>query len=73
MDQPEKDGHRMFITEQDHGGVYGFCETCPDHHDMVLFYRDGTGSLDSEPRIFPSHHAWRTWLKGIAIFRVPGV
>ncbi len=56
MDQPEKHGQRMFITEQDHGGVYGFCETCPDHHDMVLFYRDGTGSLDSEPKIFPSHH-----------------
>lgn len=62
----------MFVTEEDDGGIYGFCEVCPDHHDMVLS-KDGDGVLNSEPRIFPSHHAWRTWRKGTAIFRVPGV
>ncbi|MFQ5801640.1 MAG: hypothetical protein ACE5JQ_01925 [Candidatus Methylomirabilales bacterium] len=73
MERLRKDGHWMHITEEDEAGIYGFCELCPDHHDMVLFKRDGTESLEGEPRIFPSHHAWRTWRKGTAIFRVPGV
>lgn len=72
MEHQQKDGHRMFVTEEDHAGVYGFCETCPDHHDMVLYRRDGAG-LDKEPKIFPSKHAWRTWRKGTYIFRSDGV
>jgi hypothetical protein len=72
MDKPRKDGHRMFVTEEDTAGVYGFCEICSDHHDMVLYRRDGAG-LDTEPRIFPSKHAWTTWRKGTYIFRSDGV
>ena len=72
MEKPRKDGHRMFVTEEDDAGVYGFCEICPDHHDMVLYRRDGAG-LDTEPRIFPSKHAWTTWRKGTYIFRSDGV
>ena len=68
-----RNNHQMFVTEEDDFGIYGFCELCPDHHDMVLFKKDGGGVLNSEPKIFPSHHAWRTWCKGTAIFRVPGV
>jgi hypothetical protein len=67
------DGHRLFITEEDDEGIYGFCETCPDHHDLVIFKRDGRGSTDGKPRSFPSHHAWRTWRKGTYIFRADGV
>lgn len=66
-------GHRMFITEEDERAVYGFCELCPDHHDIVLYKMDGTGAFEATVRIYPSHHAWRTWRKGTAIFRVPGV
>jgi hypothetical protein len=72
-DQPQVDGHRMFVTEEDHAGRYGFCEICADHHDMVQYRLDGTGSFRPEVKCYPSHHAWRTWRKGQAIFRVPGV
>ncbi len=65
--------HRMFITEEDEAGRYGFCEMCADHHDMVQWRLNGTGSWDPRVRCYPSHHAWRTWRKGQAIFRVPGV
>ena len=68
MEKPRKDGHRMFVTEEDDAGVYGFCESCPDHHDMVLYRQDGAW-LDKEPKIFPSKHAWTTLRKGTSIFR----
>lgn len=69
MEQVERDGHRMFITEEDHEGIYGFCEVCPDHHDMVLFKLDGTGAFEPKVRIYPSRHAWNTWRRGEGIFR----
>ena len=70
---PQAGDHRMFITEEDHAGRYGFCETCPDHHDMVQDRLDGTGTFRPEVKCYPSHHAWRAWRKGQPIFRVPGV
>jgi hypothetical protein len=70
---PQAGEHRMFVTEEDHAGRYGFCEVCEDHHDMVQLRLDGTGAFRPEVKCYPSHHAWRTWRKGQAIFRVPGV
>lgn len=40
---------------------------------MVQYRLDGTGSFRPEVKCYPSRHAWRTWQKGQAIFRVPGV
>jgi len=69
VEHQQKDGHRMFVTEEDYAALYGFCETCPDHHDMVLSKLDGTGAFEPEPRIYPSRHAWNTWRRGEGIFR----
>ncbi|MGH7431228.1 MAG: hypothetical protein ACREI5_05355 [Candidatus Methylomirabilales bacterium] len=69
MEEPRQDGHRMFVTEEEYAAVYGFCEVCPDHHDMVIFKRDGMPSADGKPRIYPSRHAWNTWRRGEGIFR----
>ena len=69
VEHQQKDGHRMFVTEEDHAAMYGFCEVCPDHHDMVLSKLDGTGAFEPKPRIYPSRHAWNTWRRGEGIFR----
>jgi len=69
VEHQQNDGHRMFVTEEDHAALYGFCEVCPDHHDMVLSKLDGTGAFEPKPRIYPSRHAWNTWRRGEGIFR----
>jgi hypothetical protein len=69
VEHQQKDRHRMFVTEEDHAAVYGFCEVCPNHHDMVLRKVDGTGAFEPAPRIYPSRHAWNTWRRGEGIFR----
>ncbi len=71
--RPQTGEHRMFITEEDEAGRYGFCEVCADRHDMVQWRLNGTVSWGLPVKCCPSRHAWRTWRKGQAIFRVPGV